>query len=107
MVTLGQMSIIVMSEFGRRLAQNDSGGTDHGHGSVLLALGGSVNGGQVFGRWPGLQPDQLYDRADLAITTDYRAVLSEMLLKRQSDPNITNIFPGYSGLTDLGYLKVG
>ncbi|MBI5943932.1 MAG: DUF1501 domain-containing protein [Chloroflexi bacterium] len=92
-----RLSVVVISEFGRRLVQNESYGTDHGHGSVMLTLGGSVNGGQVFGAWPGLHNDQLYDHADLAVTTDYRQVLSELLSKRLENSNIENIFPGFSG----------
>ncbi|MBK9206827.1 MAG: DUF1501 domain-containing protein [Anaerolineales bacterium] len=92
-----RLSVVVISEFGRRLVQNESYGTDHGHGSVMLTLGGNVNGGQVFGNWPGLHNDQLYDHADLAVTTDYRQVLSELLSKRLGNSNIENIFPGFSG----------
>lgn len=92
-----RLSVVVISEFGRRLVQNESYGTDHGHGSVMLTLGGNVNGGQVFGAWPGLHNDQLYDHADLAVTTDYRQVLSELLSKRLGNANIENIFPGFSG----------
>ena len=92
-----RLSVVVISEFGRRLVQNESYGTDHGHGSVMLTLGGSVNGGQVFGTWPGLHNDQLYDHADLAVTTDYRQVLSELISKRLGNSNIENIFPGFSG----------
>ncbi len=89
------LSIVVMSEFGRRLVQNESQGTDHGHGSVMLALGGGVNGGQVFGQWPGLANDQLYDRADLAVTTDYRQVLRELIANRLDNPNTDTVFPGF------------
>lgn len=92
-----RLSVVVISEFGRRLVQNESYGTDHGHGSVMLTLGSNVNGGQVFGTWPGLNNDQLYDRADLAVTTDYRQVLSELLAKRMGNPNIESVFPGFSG----------
>ena len=95
-----RLSVVVISEFGRRLVQNESYGTDHGHGSVMLTLGGSVNGGQVFGAWPGLHNDQLYDHADLAVTTDYRQVLSELISKRLGNSNIENIFPGFSGKYD-------
>jgi uncharacterized protein (DUF1501 family) len=89
------LSVVVISEFGRRLVQNESYGTDHGHGSVMLALGGNVNGGQVFGAWPGLHNDQLYDHADLAITTDYRQVLGELLSKRLGNAEIESVFPGF------------
>jgi uncharacterized protein (DUF1501 family) len=92
-----RLSVVVISEFGRRLVQNESQGTDHGHGSVMLALGGNVNGGQVYGAWPGLHNDQLYDHADLAITTDYRQILSELLSTRLGNSNIEAVFPGFSG----------
>lgn len=101
-----RLSVVVISEFGRRLAQNDSHGTDHGHGSVMLALGGGVNGGQVYGQWPGLANEQLYDRADLAVTTDYRQVLSELLLNRLKNPAIETIFPGYAAsFSPLGLFR--
>jgi uncharacterized protein (DUF1501 family) len=92
-----RLSVVVISEFGRRLVQNESQGTDHGHGSVMLALGGNVNGGQVHGQWPGLHNDQLYDHADLAITTDYRQILGELLSTRLGNSNIEAVFPGFSG----------
>jgi uncharacterized protein (DUF1501 family) len=90
-----KLSVVVISEFGRRLVQNESYGTDHGHGSVMLTLGGNINGGQVFGAWPGLHNDQLYDHADLAVTTDYRQVLGELLSKRLGNRNIESVFPGF------------
>ncbi|MFN8411679.1 MAG: DUF1501 domain-containing protein [Anaerolineales bacterium] len=92
-----RLSVVVISEFGRRLVQNESYGTDHGHGSVMLALGGNVNGGQVLGTWPGLHNDQLYDHADLAVMTDYRQIMSELLSKRLGNSNIEAVFPGFSG----------
>jgi len=101
-----RLSLVVLSEFGRRLAQNESQGTDHGHGGVLLALGGGVNGGQVFGDWPGLANEQLYDRADLAVTTDYRRVLSELLTTRLANPQIETVFPGYTYAGPLGIFTV-
>lgn len=91
-----RLSVVVVSEFGRRLVQNDSYGTDHGHGNVMFTLGGNVNGGQVFGAWPGLNNEQLYDSADLAVTTDYRQVLSELLTKRLGNDDIEAVFPGFS-----------
>ncbi|HZU87587.1 MAG TPA: DUF1501 domain-containing protein [Anaerolineaceae bacterium] len=101
-----RLSVIVLSEFGRRLAQNDSYGTDHGHGSVMLALGGGVNGGKVFGEWPGLSNEQLYDRADLAVTTDFRQVLGELLVKRLANPDLETVFPGFSaGYQPLGIFR--
>lgn len=92
-----RLSVVVISEFGRRLVQNESYGTDHGHGSVMFTLGGNVNGGQVFGSWSGLNNEQLYDHADLAVTTDYRQVLGELLAKRMGNDDIESVFPGFAG----------
>ncbi|MCI0521811.1 MAG: DUF1501 domain-containing protein [Chloroflexi bacterium] len=97
-----RLNVVVMSEFGRRLKENGSHGTDHGHGSVMLALGGQVNGGKVFGEWPGLSNDQLYDNADLAVTTDYRRVLSEILINRLGNSDLATVFPGYTGYQPIG-----
>lgn len=97
-------TVVVMSEFGRRLKENANRGTDHGHGSLLLALGGGVKGGKVYGQWPGLQNDQLYDGSDLAVTTDYRRVLSEILTRRLGNPNLEAVFPGYTGYTPLDFV---
>ncbi len=102
-----RLSVVVISEFGRRLVQNEAYGTDHGHGSVMFALGGGVNGGQVYGAWPGLHNDQLYDHADLAITTDYRQVLSEMLTRRLGNTDIDAVFPGFVPSSDLGIFRPG
>ena len=99
--TTSRLTVAVLSEFGRRLRENANHGTDHGHGSVMLLLGGNVNGGAVYGAWPGLSVDQLYDRADLAVTTDYRNVLSEILVKRLGNPYIDQVFPGFTGLPAL------
>ncbi len=84
-----------MSEFGRRVSENGSLGTDHGHGSMMMVLGGNVNGGKVHGEWPGLSDGQLVGPGDLAVTTDYRDVLSEILVKRLNNPAINEIFPNY------------
>jgi uncharacterized protein (DUF1501 family) len=97
-----RLTVVVMSEFGRTFKQNASRGTDHGHGNVMFVLGGQVNGGAVHGQWPGLAAEQLYDRRDLHITTDYRRVLSEILLRRQGNPNLGHIFPGYTDHQALG-----
>lgn len=93
---LNRLTVVVMSEFGRRLAENASLGTDHGHGSLMLLLSGNVAGGQVHGHWPGLQPDQLVGPGDLAVTTDYRDVLAEVVQARLHNPNLAQIFPGYT-----------
>jgi uncharacterized protein (DUF1501 family) len=91
---MARVTVVVMSEFGRRLAENGSSGTDHGHGNVMFLLGGGVNGGQVFTRWPTLAPEAL-DDGDLAITTDYRDVLAEMVTRRLHNNALDNVFPGY------------
>lgn len=85
-----------MTEFGRRLKANKSGGTDHGYGSVMMVLGGNVNGGNMYGSWPGLANEQLDNGVDLAVTTDYRTVLSEIMVKRNlvKDPQV--IFPKFN-----------
>lgn len=92
-------TIVVMSEFGRTLKENANRGTDHGHGNIMLVMGGGINGGKVYGQWPGLSGDQLFDGRDLRITTDYRHVLSELLVTRLGNTaaNLPTIFPnGYT-----------
>ena len=93
--------VLVMSEFGRRLAENGAAGCDHGAGNCMLVLGGGVNGGQVYTDWPGLAPGDLV-QGDLAITTDYRQVLVEALLAERPDLDIAQIFPDYEGGPKLG-----
>ncbi|MCK5795294.1 MAG: DUF1501 domain-containing protein, partial [Anaerolineales bacterium] len=92
---MSEITLVVMTEFGRRAYENASLGTDHGHGGLMFVMGGSVNGGQVITRWPGLEKENLVGPGDLAVTTDYRDVLSEILSKRLNNPAKTEIFPGY------------
>jgi uncharacterized protein (DUF1501 family) len=92
---MDKLSVVVMTEFGRRAYENASLGTDHGHGGLMLLLGGGVNGGKVHGAWPGLEREQLFGPGDLAVTTDYRDVLGELLSKRLHNPDLETIFPGY------------
>ena len=87
-----RVTVVAMTEFGRRVQENANGGTDHGAGSVMMVLGGGVNGGQIYGLWPGLADAQL-DQGDLAVTTDYRRVLAEVLVKRQNQQQIASVFP--------------
>lgn len=87
--------VVTMSEFGRRVEENGSGGTDHGHANAMFLLGGGVVGRKVHGAWPGLAKENL-DNGDLALTTDYRDVLSEIISKRLSNAKIAEIFPNYT-----------
>jgi uncharacterized protein (DUF1501 family) len=88
--------LVAATEFGRTARQNGALGTDHGHGSVALVLGGRANGGRVLGRWPGLADDQLYEGRDLAVTTDLRAVLGAALRAQLPGVELARVFPGYA-----------
>ncbi|MFN8399394.1 MAG: DUF1501 domain-containing protein [Anaerolineales bacterium] len=92
---MSKLTTVTMSEFGRRAYENGSLGTDHGHGSMMMVLGGNVDGGKVHGQWPGLEEGQLIGPGDLAVTTDYRDVLSEVLSKRLNNPATGDVFPEY------------
>jgi uncharacterized protein (DUF1501 family) len=89
--------ILTMSEFGRAVAENGSRGTDHGHGNAMFVIGGSVKGREVYGRWPGLKADQRFEGRDLAVTTDFRDVFSEVVVKHlgASTATAAEVFPGY------------
>ncbi len=101
---LSQLTVVVMSEFGRRVRENASLGTDHGHGSMMMLLGGNVDGGKVHTVWPGLAPEQLFGPGDLAVTTDYRDVLGEVLSKRLNNPALPEIFPDFQ-VQPRGFLR--
>lgn len=92
---MSKLTTVTMSEFGRRAYENGSLGTDHGHGSMMMVLGGNVDGGKVHGQWPGLEDGQLIGPGDLAVTTDYRDVLSEVLVKRLNNQATSDVFPEY------------
>ena len=96
-----RVTIVTMSEFGRRVMENGSSGTDHGHGNCMFVIGGGVNGGKVHGEWPGLAPEKLFGPGDLNITTDYRDVLGEVVEKRLKNPKLSEIFPNYSDWKNL------
>jgi uncharacterized protein (DUF1501 family) len=87
--------VVVMSEFGRTARENGTGGTDHGHGNMMLVLGGKVRGGKVFGDLPGLAPDQLFEGRDVPVTTDFRDVLGEVCERHLQMPDASTLFPGY------------
>lgn len=88
--------VLTMTEFGRMVRENGSGGTDHGHASCLFILGGPVTGGKVYGRWPGLAPEQLYEGRDLALTTDFRDVFAEVAMRHLGTTDLKRIFPGFT-----------
>jgi len=88
------ITLVTMSEFGRTARQNGTGGTDHGHANVMFVLGGQVKGGKVYGKWPGLGPDQLNEGRDLKVTTDFRNVLGEAAYRSLGAKNLEVIFPG-------------
>ena len=93
---IDDLTVVVMSEFGRRAAENASLGTDHGHGGAMLVLGGGVNGGKVHATWPGLEDGQLFGPGDLAVTIDYRDVLAEICRLRLHNPAVEAVFPDYT-----------
>ncbi len=93
---LDDLTVVVMTEFGRRAAENASLGTDHGHGGAMLVLGGGAEGGRVHAQWPGMEPEQLFGPGDLAVTIDYRDVLAEVCLRRLNNPALGSIFPDFS-----------
>jgi uncharacterized protein (DUF1501 family) len=95
--------LVTMSEFGRTAAENGNAGTDHGHGNVMMVLGGGVRGGQLYGQWPGLEAEQLYERRDLAVTTDFRDVLGE-LVSGHLGQKVDQVFPGHTPKTKVGLL---
>jgi uncharacterized protein (DUF1501 family) len=96
--------IVTMSEFGRTVAENGNAGTDHGHGNVMMVMGGGVRGGHVYGDWPGLEPEQLFEKRDLAVTTDFRDVLAE-LVSGHLGQQVQQVFPGYQSVKRLGLLS--
>jgi len=99
-----RLTLVVQSEFGRRFAQNSDDGTDHGHGNVMMVLSGNALGA-IHGSWPGLAPGQLFEGLDVAVTTDYRRVLSEILIRRLGNDKLGVVFPGYTGYSPLGVVS--
>ncbi len=99
--------VVTMSEFGRTARENGNRGTDHGHANAMFVMGGPVAGGKVYGQWPGLASEQLYERRDLALTTDFRDVLGEAVCRHLGNQKIAQVFPGYAGSSAKfrGFLK--
>jgi uncharacterized protein (DUF1501 family) len=100
---MADVVVVTMSEFGRTTAENGNGGTDHGRGNVMMVLGGEVRGGAMYGRWPGLEPEQLVDRRDLAVTTDFRDVLGELVVVHRRQDR-ARVFPNYTSPGPVGFL---
>jgi uncharacterized protein (DUF1501 family) len=88
--------ILTMSEFGRAVGENGNRGTDHGHGNAMMVIGGGVRGGRVYGAWPGLAADRRYDGRDLAVTTDFRDVFGEIVVRHLGVNDPRPVFPGYA-----------
>jgi uncharacterized protein (DUF1501 family) len=97
--------LVTMSEFGRTVEENGNAGTDHGHGGLMMVLGGAVQGGKIYGEWPGLEKEQLYEGRDLAVTTDFRAVLSELVRGHLGQNDLSAVFPGFRPGAPLGLLR--
>jgi uncharacterized protein (DUF1501 family) len=93
---MGDVLILTMSEFGRMARENGNRGTDHGHAGALFVIGGDVKGGKVHGKWPGLATEQLYEGRDLALTTDFRSVFSEVTARHLGATKLDKIFPGFA-----------
>jgi uncharacterized protein (DUF1501 family) len=102
---MSDVVILTMSEFGRAVAENGNRGTDHGHGNAMMIIGGqNVRGGKVYGRWPGLEREQRYDGRDLAVTTDFRSVFSEVVRGHLGVTDTKTIFPGFKDTQKLGFI---
>ena len=93
---MADVAVVTMSEFGRTAHENGNRGTDHGHANAMFVLGGGVLGGKVYGQWPGLEREQLYEGRDLALTTDFRDVLGELVVNHLGNRNLQAVFPNYS-----------
>ena len=102
---MADVVVVTMSEFGRTVKENGNRGTDHGHGNAMLIMGGPVKGGKVYGKWPGLERNQLYQGRDLAITTDFRDVFTECVTSHLGARDVSKIFPGFTYGQKLGFIR--
>ena len=98
-----RLTVVAMTEFGRRLEENVNGGTDHGSAAFMFALGGAVQGGQMYGQWPGLKANDLRE-GDLRVTTDYRRVVQKILTKRRGETTPVKVFPSLN-YQPLGFIN--
>jgi len=92
---MAEIVVVTMSEFGRTAKENGNRGTDHGHANCMFVTGGDVKGGRVYGKWPGLEEHQLNEGRDLALTTDFRSVVGEILVKHLGVKDLAPVFPGF------------
>ena len=97
-----RVTVVTISEFGRRVAENGSKGFDHGWGNMMLVAGAGVKGGKYYGNWPTLNAAALAE-GDLKVTTDYRNVLGEVVARRFPDRSIPQLFPDIS-FSPLGFM---
>ena len=93
---MGEVVFVSMSEFGRTARENGNRGTDHGHANCMFVMGGGVKGGRVYSRWPGMSEGELYQGRDLAVTTDYRSVIGEIMTKHLGNHDLKTVFPGFA-----------
>jgi len=93
---MSDVVVVTMSEFGRTAHENGNRGTDHGHANCMFVMGGAVNGGKVHGKWPGMEKEQLYEGRDLALTTDFRDVLGELVGRHLGNRQAERVFPNHS-----------
>jgi uncharacterized protein (DUF1501 family) len=93
---IADVTVVTMSEFGRTARENGNRGTDHGHANVMMVFGGDIRGGKIYGDWPGMADEQLYESRDLNLTTDFRDVLGELVTRHLGNRQIAAVFPGFS-----------
>lgn len=98
---MSEVVVMTMSEFGRTMHENGNGGTDHGHGTAMMVLGGAIRGGRVVGRWPGLAKEQLFDGRDLQVTTDFRHLFTEVAVRHLGLPSDIPLFPKFPVKAEL------
>jgi len=93
---MADVCVLTMSEFGRTIRENGTNGSDHGHATAMLVLGGNVKGGRVAGKWPGLAPEARFEGRDVAVTTDFRDLFAEILTRHLGARDLSAVFPGYA-----------
>jgi uncharacterized protein (DUF1501 family) len=101
---MSDVVVLTMSEFGRTVAENGNRGTDHGHATAMFVFGGGVRGGHLYGRWPGLAREQLFESRDLAVTTDFRTLFNEVATRHLAVPPTAGLFPGWAPAAPLGLI---